>query len=232
MDLKSLYEEKNLKRLLISKLSEKEVKEWIQNYSAPYKQLMTYYQCAIMEVETKFNVLNQELSLEYDRNPIETIKSRLKSPESILDKINRKKLPITVESIEENIHDIAGIRVICSFQADIYRIANALLKQDDITLVEKKDYIQNPKPNGYRSLHLIIEIPIFLHDKKKLMKVEVQLRTISMDWWASLEHKICYKKDIPDYELVKQDLKECADMASVLDNRMEILQKRVEKPND
>lgn len=231
MDLKSLYGENRLKRLLISTLSEKEVKSWIQNHSAPYRQLMTYYQCAIMEVETKFNVLNQELSLQYDRNPIETIKSRLKSPESILDKINRKKLPPTVESIENNINDVAGIRVICSFQSDIYRIADALLKQDDITLIEKKDYIAKPKENGYRSLHLIIEIPIFLHDKKKLMKVEVQLRTISMDWWASLEHKICYKKDIPDYELIRNDLKECAEMGAGLDKRMEILQKRVDGGN-
>ena len=148
MDLKSLYGENRLKRLLISTLSEKEVKSWIQNHSAPYRQLMTYYQCAIMEVETKFNVLNQELSLQYDRNPIETIKSRLKSPESILDKVNRKKLPLTVESIENNINDVAGIRVICSFQSDIYRIADALLKQDDITLIEKKDYIATPKENG------------------------------------------------------------------------------------
>ena len=179
--------ENYLSRLLVSTLAEKDVKGWIDKYSAPYKRLMSYYQCAIMEVETKFNVLNEELSLQYDRNPIETIKSRLKSPESIIDKVNRKKLPMTVESIEKNINDIAGIRVICSFQSDIYMLAEAFLKQDDITLVEKKDYIQAPKSNGYRSLHLIVEIPIFLRDEKRIMKVEVQFRTISMDWWASLE---------------------------------------------
>ena len=221
--------ENYLSRLLVSPLAEKDVKGWIDKYSAPYKRLMSYYQCAIMEVETKFNVLNEELSLQYDRNPIETIKSRLKSPESIIDKVNRKKLPMTVESIEKNINDIAGIRVICSFQSDIYMLAEAFLKQDDITLVEKKDYIQAPKSNGYRSLHLIVEIPIFLRDEKRIMKVEVQFRTISMDWWASLEHKICYKKDVADYENVRRDLRECADIGASLDERMESIRQRVER---
>ena len=142
-----------------------------------------------MEVETKFNVLNEELSLQYDRNPIETIKTRLKSPESILEKLHRKNHPVTVDSIEQNLNDIAGVRVICAFPSDIYQLEEAFLKQDDIRLVERKDYIANPKSNGYRSLHLIVEIPIFLHDHKRLMRVE-QFRTISMDWWASLEHKI------------------------------------------
>lgn len=221
--------ENYLSRLLVSTLAEKDVKGWIDKYSAPYKRLMSYYQCAIMEVETKFNVLNEELSLQYDRNPIEAIKSRLKSPESIIDKVNRKKLPMTVESIEKNINDIAGIRVICSFQSDIYMLAEAFLKQDDITLVEKKDYIQAPKSNGYRSLHLIVEIPIFLRDEKRIMKVEVQFRTISMDWWASLEHKICYKKDVADYENVRRDLRECADIGASLDERMESIRQRVER---
>ena len=222
------YDEKHLKKLLVSALSEKDVKGWLQKYSNPYRRLMSYYQCAIMEVETKFNVLNEEMSLRYDRNPIETIKSRLKSPESIIDKVSRKNLPLTVEDIEENINDIAGVRVICSFQSDIYMLAEALLKQDDITLVEKKDYIQSPKSNGYRSLHLIIETPIFLHDHKKMMKVEVQLRTISMDWWASLEHKICYKKNVPDYEKIRKDLKDCADIGASLDERMETIRRRVD----
>ena len=219
---------KYFNRLLVSVLSEKDVKNWMQTYSAPYRQLMSYYQCAIMEVETKFNVLNEEMSLEYDRNPIESVKSRLKSLASIADKMNRKNLTLTVADIEKNITDIAGIREICSFQSDIYMLAEALLKQDDITLIAKKDYIQSPKANGYRSLHLIIEIPIFLHDKKKPMKVEVQLRTISMDWWASLEHKICYKKDVDDYESIRKELRTCADIAAGLDERMETIQKRVD----
>lgn len=228
MNILRPFDDKNLARFLMQKLSESEVQNWIKEYSNPYRQLMSYYQCAIMEVETKFNVLNEEMSLRYDRNPIESIKSRLKSFESLMDKTNRKNVPITVDAIEENINDIAGIRVICSFQSDIYTLAEAFLKQDDITLIEKKDYIQNPKPNGYRSLHLIVGIPIFLHDKKKIMKVEVQFRTISMDWWASLEHKICYKKNIKDYDKIKADLKECADIGAQLDNRMEAIQKSVD----
>lgn len=221
--------EGRLSNLFISTLAEKDIQGRIQTYSEPYRRLMAYYQCAIMEVETKFNVLNEELSLQYDRNPIETIKSRLKSPESIIDKVNRKKIPFSAESIEKNLNDIAGVRVICSFQSDIYMLAEAFLKQDDITLVEKKDYIQAPKSNGYRSLHLIVEIPIFLSNEKKPMKVEVQFRTISMDWWASLEHKICYKKDVENYESVRKDLRECADISAALDERMERIRSNVDR---
>ena len=208
-------------------LPKEQIRDWIKSYAAPYKELMAYYKCAMMEVETKFRVLNEELSLEYDRNPIETIKTRLKSVESIGDKLMALKAPITVDSIEHNLHDVAGVRVICGFPSDIYTLADAFLNQDDITLIEKKDYIANPKPNGYRSLHLIVEIPIFLHDEKKKMKVEVQFRTISMDWWASLEHKIRYKKDVQVPNGVAEELKECAEAAAVLDTRMEQIQKKL-----
>ena len=208
-------------------LPKEQIRDWIKSYAAPYKELMEYYKCAMMEVETKFRVLNEELSLEYDRNPIETIKTRLKSVESIGDKLMALKAPITVESIEHSLHDVAGVRVICGFPSDIYTLADAFLNQDDITLIEKKDYIANPKPNGYRSLHLIVEIPIFLHDEKKKMKVEVQFRTISMDWWASLEHKIRYKKDVQVPNGVAEELKECAEAAAVLDTRMEQIQKKL-----
>ena len=150
--------------------------------------LMSCYRCAIMEVETKFRVLNEQFSLSHERNPIDSIKTRLKSPESIIEKLNRKNYPNTINSIEENIKDVAGIKVICSFIDDIYMLADCLLQQDDIKLIERKDYIKNPKENGYRSLHLIVEIPIFLQDEKRLMKVEVQLRTIAMEFWANLEH--------------------------------------------
>ena len=183
----------------------------------------SYYTCAIMEVETKFNVLSEELSMQYDRNPIESIRTRLKSPESIREKMIRKGFPLTVESIEENLNDIAGVRIICSFPSDIYALANSLLKQDDIHLIEKKDYIKHPKANGYRSLHLIIEIPIYLHDTKKMMKVEIQFRTISMDCWASLEHKIRYKKGLPQSDFIEEELVECAKMSSIIDARMENL---------
>ena len=213
----------SIEQFLLTRLSKSDFKKWVDNSSAPYKELMAYYRCAIMEIETKFKVLNEELSIQYDRNPIETIKSRLKTPESIFDKIARKGCPLTVESIEENITDIAGVRVICSFPSDIYMLADAFEKQDDIHVITRKDYISNPKPNGYRSLHMIVDTPIFLHDRKRYMKVEVQFRTIAMDWWASTEHKIRYKKDISESESFKHELADCARIAAALDQRMEQL---------
>ncbi len=222
----------NIEQLLLSQLSRDEVKQFAKSYTKPYAELMAYYRCAMMEISTKFNVLDEELSLRYDRNPIESIKTRLKTPESIAEKVKRKKIPFTVESIEENIYDIAGVRVICSFPSDIYMLSDAFLKQDDIRLVEKKDYIKNPKENGYRSLHLIIETPIFLHNQKKFMKVEVQFRTMSMDWWASLEHKIRYKKDYVFTEHVESELKLCAEIGANLDMRMESIRRSVEKDNN
>jgi len=186
-----------------------------------FKRLMAYYTCAIMEVETKFNVLNENFSIGNDNNHIESIKTRLKSPESIVEKMERKGLPMTVESIEKNMHDIAGIRVVCSLVSDIYMLADALLKQDDVFLIEEKDYIKNPKPNGYRSLHLIIETPIFLQNEKKMMKVEVQLRTLAMDTWASLEHKMRYKKDWEITEEMTNELLACANICNELDQRMQ-----------
>ena len=191
-------------------------------------QLMAYYRCAIMEVETKFNVLNEEYSLQYDRNPINSIKSRLKSPESIQAKLEKNNLSFSPESIEENLTDIAGIRVICSFPEDVYTLANALLRQDDIRLITKKDYIKNPKPNGYRSLHLIVEIPIFLSNEKKIMKVEIQLRTIAMDFWASLEHQLRYKKDFEFTEHMANELQRCAQLSAELDQRMDALRDLVQ----
>ena len=225
--MNSYNPQENLNRMLLSVLPEKQITKWIKSYAAPYKELMAYYKCAMMEVETKFRVLSEELSLEYDRNPIETIKTRLKSVESIGDKMSRLNLPLTVDNIEQNLNDVAGVRIICGFPSDIYTLADAFLRQDDITLVKRKDYIKNPKPNGYRSLHLIVEIPIYLHDEKKRMKVEVQFRTISMDWWASLEHKIRYKKDVLIPDGVVDELKDCAEAAAILDKRMESISKRI-----
>ncbi|NJE40816.1 GTP pyrophosphokinase family protein [Faecalicoccus pleomorphus] len=195
----------------------------IQEDSIPLRTLMAYYRCAIMEVETKFRVLNEEFSIEREHNPIETIKSRLKSPESIINKLQSRNLPLTVQSIETNLFDIAGIRVICSFQNDIYLLAEYLLSQDDIELVEIKDYIKTPKENGYRSLHLIVKVPIFLHEEKRSMNVEVQFRTIAMDSWASLEHKIRYKKELDEQTLktINDDLLECALQSARLDEKME-----------
>ena len=171
-----------------------ELKESIRTFTARYKELMAYYRCAMMEVETKFRVLSENFSLEDDRNPIEAIKTRMKSPESIRNKLESRDLPLTIESIEKNLNDVAGVRVICGFPGDIYRLAEAFLSQDDVELIERKDYIENPKRNGYRSLHLIVTVPIYLHDKKRRMRVEVQFRTIAMDWWAVWSIRFGIKK--------------------------------------
>lgn len=190
-----------------------------------FEKLMTYYKCALMEVETKLNVLNEEFSLQYDRNPINGIKTRIKKIESIKNKLEKNGFPITVESMEANLNDIAGIRVICSFTEDVYRVAESLLSQDDITLVSKKDYIANPKPNGYRSLHLIVQVPIFLASEKRMMKVEIQLRTIAMDSWASLEHQLRYKKDFDFTDEMADELQYCAKISAELDEKMDKLRK-------
>lgn len=196
--------------------------------SFPYRKLMAYYTCAMMEVETKLNVLNEEFSLQYDRNPISSIKTRLKSFDSIIEKLQRKELPMDdFDVIEQNLNDIAGVRVICSFPEDVYMLAKALLKQDDIRLLERKDYIASPKANGYRSLHLIVEVPIFLAQEKRLMKVEVQLRTIAMDFWASLEHQLKYKKELENTEELTRELLECAEVSAALDAKMEEIRKRI-----
>lgn len=198
----------------------------------PFTKLMMQYRCAMLEIKTKLDVLNNELSLESERNPFESIICRLKSPMSIFEKLERKNFPLTAESIENNIFDVAGIRVICSFPSDIYRIAEKLALQDDICVIECKDYIKNPKPNGYRSLHLIIEIPIFLSNEKKYMKVEVQFRTIAMDFWASLEHKVRYKKQLAaGAEEIALELKECADEIEALDIRMQRIRDKIEALN-
>ena len=194
------------------------------------KSLFTYSECAMMQIETKFRVLNEEFKLTHDHSPIETIKTRLKTLDSLKEKTTRYNVPFTVESIEENINDIAGVRVICSFPDDIYALADCFLEQDDITLIDCKDYIKHPKENGYRSLHLIISVPVFLEHNKRDMKVEVQLRTIAMDFWASLEHKIRYKQDLPDdvAEALYDELLECALISSDLDMRMQEIRQRLD----
>ena len=202
---------------------------FMQQNKKPFDLLMSYYECAIMEIETKFRVLNHELSLEYDNNPIESIKTRVKSYDSILKKIRRKNIPLNLQAIEENLKDIAGVRVICSFPDDIYKLAESFLKQDDITLIERKDYIKNPKPSGYRSLNLIVQVPIFLQNEKKMVNVEVQFRTIAMDFWASLDHKMRYKKELSDeeVEILQEELYDCAKQSAALDERMQRIRDRI-----
>ncbi|WP_195954226.1 GTP pyrophosphokinase [Clostridium tertium] len=219
------------KKIFRERIINEDFLDAIQKNIMPMNELMAYYRCAIMEVETKFNVLNEEFSLQYDRNPIENVKSRLKSTDSIIRKLKKKELPFSLEAMQENINDVAGIRVICSFPEDIYMLADCLLNQDDIKLITKKDYIKNPKKSGYRSLHLIIEVPIFLKNEKRYMKVEVQLRTIAMDFWASLEHKLRYKKSISleEAEIISKELLECSEISATLDKRMEDIRNRIEK---
>lgn len=209
------------------KKSDEKILEEILEKSQPFIKQMSYYRCAIMEIETKFNVLNEEFSFQHDRNPISSIKSRLKSPISIQNKLSKIGVPYTVQSMQENLHDIAGVRVVCSFVEDAYMLADALLRQNDITLIRKKDYIAEPKPNGYRSLHLIVSVPIFLANETHNMKVEIQLRTIAMDSWASLEHQLRYKKDVIFTEKMAEDLLRCADLSVELDNKMGKLQKHL-----
>lgn len=221
------YSNENLLRQKIMSIADKETVRWMQEKHNEFVRLMSYYRCAMMEIETKFNVLNEEYSLAHDRNPINSIKTRLKSFPSIKEKLERLGVDDSIASMEENLNDIAGVRVICSFPDDVYKLAEALLKQDDITLIAKKDYIANPKPNGYRSLHMIVSIPIFLAHEKRLMKVEIQLRTIAMDFWASLEHQLRYKKDTTFTEEMAKELQNCAEISAELDNKMDVLRKKV-----
>lgn len=219
---------KEKKEFDLERIMESEYPEMLLEQAGPFMELMMRYRCAVMEVETKLNVLNAEFTMKNNRNPFESIKSRVKSPVSILEKMQRKGFPISTESIEANLTDVAGIRVICSFPDDIYATAKLLSEQDDITVLAVKDYIQQPKENGYRSLHLILEVPIFLSEEKKNMKVEVQFRTIAMDFWASLEHKLKYKKKIENEEEIFRELKKCAEASAALDLRMQALRDKIE----
>ncbi len=216
-------------QLKLKTLLEEETSEQLLVQMKPFRQLMMQYECALMEVATKLNVLDAEFSLEYDRNPFEAIKTRIKQPVSIFGKMKRMGEEITVENIERCLNDVAGIRVICSFPEDIYTIAEMLERQDDITVLKRKDYIKNPKENGYRSLHLILEIPIFLSDEKKYMKVEVQFRTIAMDFWASVEHKLKYKKNIKNPEQIAEQLKNCANTIADVDFRMQAIRHDIDR---
>lgn len=217
---------------LINDLSGTDSIATIENIFAAWQEMMSRYRCAIMEVETKFRVLNEQFSLQHERNPIENIKTRIKSPDSIRRKMTKKGLtPLTLSAIEDNLNDVAGIRVICSFIDDIYMLADCLTSQDDITLIECKDYIKHPKENGYRSLHLIVQVPIFLQNEKRNMKVEVQLRTIAMEFWANLEHRLRYKKDLPKavQQATADELYQCAEASAQLDRRMQQVRYTVEK---
>ncbi len=194
-----------------------------------FQRALMMYACAIREVKTKLEVLNDDLSIRNQRNPIELIKSRVKKPSSIVDKLERKGYPITVESMMEHLDDVAGVRVICPFVDEVYTVADMLVRQDDVEVLMVKDYIQNPKPNGYRSYHMIIQTPVFLSDEKREMRVEVQIRTIAMDFWASLDHQLKYKKNIvSDSDRITEELRECAEIIADTDQRMLNIRKDIE----
>ncbi|MEK5040382.1 GTP pyrophosphokinase [Sporosarcina sp. FSL K6-3457] len=190
-------------------------------------RFMLAYKFALDEVSTKINILEEEFQLIHEYNPIEHINTRLKTPESIIQKALRKNIGLSLSSIKENMRDIAGIRINCSFNSDIYKLSEMIQMQQDIEVIEYKDYIKNPKPNGYRSLHLILKIPVFMTDRVEHVFVEMQIRTIAMDFWASLEHKIFYKFDKSVPEEMLKELKEAAESANALDQKMEILHKEI-----
>lgn len=186
-----------------------------------FQQIMMVYESAIKQIETKLDILNKENKVSGRRNPIETVKSRIKSPQSIASKLEKKKLPVTFDSMVENLHDIAGVRVICPYISDIYSVRDMLLKQPDITLLEEKDYIKNPKESGYRSLHLVIEVPVYLSESTHNVKVEIQLRTIAMDFWACLEHELHYKTTTNVPESIRRELFRVAETIAMTDREME-----------
>lgn len=187
------------------------------------------YSCAIREVKTKLEVLNDDLAVRNQRNPIQMIKSRVKKPGSIIEKLQRRGYPITIQSVYDNLYDVAGIRVICSFVDDIYQVAEMLARQDDVTVLTVKDYIRCPKDNGYRSYHMIIEVPVYFSDRKEKMRVEVQIRTIAMDFWASLDHQMKYKKDLEDSTEISEELKECAEIIAQTDLKMLSIRRKIDE---
>ena len=185
-----------------------------------WKSVMFLYDSALKEISTKIEILNNEFVHIYNYNPIEHIKSRLKTPDSIVKKLKRYGYDVTIDNMVENLNDIAGIRIICSFTSDIYQIAEMITKQSDVTVLYVKDYIKYPKPNGYKSYHMVVTIPIYLTDGPVDTKVEIQIRTVAMDFWASLEHKIYYKFEGNAPAYLQQELKACADVVNMLDGRM------------
>lgn len=196
-----------------------------------WKSTLFLYNSALREINTKLEILNDEFKLAHSYNPIEHITSRIKSPESIAKKIRHKNKELTVENIVKYVNDVAGIRVICSFTSDIYRLADAIGNQNDVTVLRVKDYIMNPKENGYKSYHMIVSVPIFLTDNVINTKVEIQIRTIAMDFWASLEHKIYYKFEGNAPERIRKDLRECADIIQYLDHKMMSLNSEIQSYN-
>ena len=200
------------------------------NNAAKFSDLMMMYRCAIREVQTKLEVLDDEFSVEYKRNPISFIKTRIKKPESIYSKLQKLGYDFTAENIQEQLNDVAGVRIVCAFIDDIYTVADLIAGQDDIKVIKIKDYIKKPKPNGYRSYHMIIEIPVFFSKGKTPMRVELQIRTNGMDFWATLEHQLRYKKgieELPGYEDISEELYRSAQAVIEMDNEMQQIKNKI-----
>ncbi|MBS4979487.1 MAG: GTP pyrophosphokinase family protein [Clostridiales bacterium] len=224
-------------------MNHKNQEEWLDtadpqtfvNNTAKFNDLMMMYRCTIREVRTKLEVLNDEFSVEYKRNPISFIKTRIKKPESILKKLNKLGYDFTAENIQEHLNDVAGVRVVCAFLDDIYTIAELLASQDDITVIQVKDYIKNPKTNGYRSYHMIVEIPVFFSKGKTPMRAEIQIRTNGMDFWATLEHQLRYKKGIEEmdgYEQISDELAKTAHELNNMDLEMQNIKNKIGRFHD
>ena len=196
---------------------------------ALYQETMMRYHCAILEMHTKLEVLSKDMAVRYRRNPIEFIESRLKKPSSIARKLRRNGSAITVENMISQVSDIAGIRVRCAYIDDIYEIARMLARQQDVRIINVKDYIKQPKDNGYRSYHMIVEIPVYFSDKVRPVRCEIQIRTIAMDFWATLDHDMQYKKEVEDAEEIMRELKECADIIHMTDEKMMRLRERIHR---
>ena len=197
--------------------------------SAKFNDLMMMYRCTVREVRTKLEVLNDEFSLEYKRNPISFIKTRIKKPESIYKKLKKLGYEFTAENIQNQLNDVAGIRVVCFFCDDIYRVADYIKKQKDITLIKEKDYVKNPKKSGYQSIHLIVEVPVTYLEKTTKIRVEIQIRSFAMDYWAELDNQMCYKKSAGQIENVERETKDYSDVIAKVDNQMLELRRQIEK---
>ncbi len=203
--------------------------EDLRSLMEDWKNELLVYKFALDQMDTKFSIISQEYNLIHGHNPIEHTKSRVKSFESLINKLVRKGCDITTSAAKEHIDDIAGLRIVCSFMSDIYNMVEVLKQHEDIKILKVKDYIKNPKPNGYRSLHLIVEVPVYLTNRVEHAKVEIQIRTIAMDFWASLEHKIYYKLNNEVPNQLTDELKEAADIANYLDEKMFHIRSKVDQ---
>lgn len=230
MDIK-MNPNSELSQFAVNLPREIDVPETLIGQARQFREAMIKYSCAIREVKTKLEVLNDELTVKNQRNPIEMIKARIKRPVSIVEKLQRRELPITIESMSNNLDDIAGVRVICSFIDDIYEISRMLARQDDVKVIVVKDYIRSPKVNGYRSYHMIVEVPVFFSNCKQFVRAEVQIRTMAMDFWASLEHQLKYKKELDgvDSGEIGEELQKCAEVIAATDWRMLDIRQMIEE---